>query len=482
VAPDSYTGGVATWCFTVANCTPDDGTITVTVTATDTIGNTGSGSDTITSDNTAPAAIVNLAAAQVKSGNDADGTTKITLTFTAPVDAYAVEVYGAGYGHYPEYDDGGGTVPTTPGYVPGSPWAVTGVTASGQKDEPAARDFWYYVAFVKDIAWNVSAASNQTTGTLNYHLGDVSPALTGDNVVNSIDISRLGGTYWLAEGAGTYLNDCDVGPTTDYSTDARPTTDNIVDFEDLMMFAINFGTVSLLAGSPVPFEVPELSLTVDEVSDGVLTAHLMLAGNRQSVKGLHSTVGYGAGLELVSVSRGSLVTSQSSQVFFEDLASGGTAQIDAAVMGTGLTLRGSGEVAVLEFRVLSDDAAAPKLAAGSLRDRNNKALRLSIDPGEMGDMVSGAAKVLSFGAYPNPFRGETQIALSVPEAGEVTLKVYDVSGRQVATLVDGVLEAGSHQIAWDGRAEGGRRVAPGLYLAVVRMSGKEMTGKLFMLP
>jgi len=64
----------------------------------------------------------------------------------------------------------------------------------------------------------------------------------------------------------------------------------------------------------------------------------------------------------------------------------------------------------------------------------------------------------------------------------VTLKVYDVSGRQVAVLVDGVLDAGSHRIAWDGRGASGSKVAPGVYLAVVRMSSKEMTGKLFMLP
>jgi len=64
----------------------------------------------------------------------------------------------------------------------------------------------------------------------------------------------------------------------------------------------------------------------------------------------------------------------------------------------------------------------------------------------------------------------------------VTLKVYDVSGRQVAELVDGVLEAGSHRLAWDGRGSSGSKAAPGVYLAVARVSGKEMTGKLFLLP
>jgi hypothetical protein len=40
-------------------------------------------------------------------------------------------------------------------------------------DEPGTRDFWYYVAFVEDACGNVGPVSNQTGGTLNYHLGDV---------------------------------------------------------------------------------------------------------------------------------------------------------------------------------------------------------------------------------------------------------------------------------------------------------------------
>jgi hypothetical protein len=486
--PDSYNpvSGLATWCLASVTCDPSDGTVTVLVTATDALGNVGTGSDDITADNTAPSGITGLAAVQQKSGNDGDGTTKITLTFTVtdPGDAHAVEVYRAGFGSYPEYDDGGGSEPAAPDYESLGSWALTGVDASGEKDETSARDYWYYVAFVKDIAGNASAVSNKTTGTLNYHLGDVAPGGTGDNYVTTNDISLLSGHYWTSlVHTGDPYNYLDVGPTTDYSTNGRPTTDDLVDFEDLMMFAINFTTVSLLANTVTPFEVPQLGLVVDEVSGSILRAHVMLSGNRQSVKGLHSAVSYDAGsLELVSVSRGGLVTSQSTQVFFEEEASGGQAQVDCAVMGSGMTLRGSGEVAVLEFRVLGDEATRPVLAAADLRDRNNKTLRLQVNPGEIGDTVSRSAEALTFGAYPNPFRGETQIALNVPVAGDVQMKVYDVNGRQVATLVNGAMEAGSHWVVWDGRADGGSRVAPGVYMAVVRMSGKEMTGKLFMLP
>src|SRR5262249_38240321 len=95
-------------------------------------------------------AVTGLAAAQVKTGNDGDGTTKITIPYTTPAGAASVEVWRKGFGSYPTYDDGGGSVPSLPGSYPPAGWTLTSVTASGQTDEPATRDFWYYVAYAKD--------------------------------------------------------------------------------------------------------------------------------------------------------------------------------------------------------------------------------------------------------------------------------------------------------------------------------------------
>ncbi len=51
--------------------------------------------------------------------------------------------------------------------------------------------------------------------------------------------------------------------------------------------------------------------------------------------------------------------------------------------------------------------------------------------------------------YPNPFNPSTQIAFEIPQEGFVTLKVYDVLGRELATLVDGRLAAGSYRRTFD---------------------------------
>jgi len=64
---------------------------------------------------------------------------------------------------------------------------------------------------------------------------------------------------------------------------------------------------------------------------------------------------------------------------------------------------------------------------------------------------------------PNPIRGETRFAFSVPARAASTLQLFSVDGRLVRTLLDRVVEAGRHQITWDGRDQDGRSVAPGVY-------------------
>ncbi|MEP0547442.1 MAG: FlgD immunoglobulin-like domain containing protein [Rhodothermales bacterium] len=65
---------------------------------------------------------------------------------------------------------------------------------------------------------------------------------------------------------------------------------------------------------------------------------------------------------------------------------------------------------------------------------------------------------------PNPFRSATRIAYTLPHPMPVSLRVYDVLGRPVRTLVERVEAGGTHEVRWDGRSDGGQRLAAGLYL------------------
>jgi hypothetical protein len=68
-----------------------------------------------------------------------------------------------------------------------------------------------------------------------------------------------------------------------------------------------------------------------------------------------------------------------------------------------------------------------------------------------------------YGNYPNPFNPMTRIAFSIPATERVRVSIFDVRGRLVRTLVDGVLDAGRHDLPWDGTDRAGESVASGVY-------------------
>ena len=76
------------------------------------------------------------------------------------------------------------------------------------------------------------------------------------------------------------------------------------------------------------------------------------------------------------------------------------------------------------------------------------------------------------GAAPNPFNPATTIAYTLPRAATVRLDIYDVSGRRIRNLVDGVSEAaGPHRVIWDGSDDHGRAVPAGVYVYRLEAAG-----------
>lgn len=73
--------------------------------------------------------------------------------------------------------------------------------------------------------------------------------------------------------------------------------------------------------------------------------------------------------------------------------------------------------------------------------------------------------------YPNPFNPMTTIGYEQPGDGRISIFVYDVLGRIVATLLDEHQRAGYRSVIWDGTDDSGRPVASGLY--VCRMTAAD---------
>jgi hypothetical protein len=82
---------------------------------------------------------------------------------------------------------------------------------------------------------------------------------------------------------------------------------------------------------------------------------------------------------------------------------------------------------------------------------------------------------------PNPSRGTVMLRFRMPAAGEGEVSMYDLRGRLVRVLARGGFPAGDQGLSWDGRDASGRRVAPGIYFALVRVGAQNIVGHVLRL-
>jgi hypothetical protein len=139
---------------------------------------------------------------------------------------------------------------------------------------------------------------------------------------------------------------------------------------------------------------------------------------------------------------------------------------DKAVIGTNFSL------------IASSEGYSDSIRSG-LRIAQNDSLEVDFMLNTNPDVVPSAVKLPeSFGmgvVYPNPFNSSTTIAFSLPTNANVSLQIYDLTGREVSTLLQGNLNAGEHQIVWS--ADG---VRSGLYFARLK-AGRQVAVRKVMI-
>lgn len=82
---------------------------------------------------------------------------------------------------------------------------------------------------------------------------------------------------------------------------------------------------------------------------------------------------------------------------------------------------------------------------------------------------------------PNPFRPSTTIRFDLPDTRRVSLKIYDVQGRLVRTLLDAPLAGGQYALRWDGRSDSRYRVGAGVYFCRMAAGAYERTLKMVLI-
>jgi hypothetical protein len=150
------------------------------------------------------------------------------------------------------------------------------------------------------------------------------------------------------------------------------------------------------------------------------------------------------------------------------LVSGGRSQIREVSGGSGFCTQNSLAVEFGLGQHTSADTIEIRWPSGTM-DRlfdvaADTLLRIEEGVTSAGDPYTDPLDYMVYANFPNPFNPTTVIGYDLPKEQEVELRIFDVSGRLVRDLVDGMSqEAGRHLITWDGRDNYGHQVSSGVY-------------------
>jgi hypothetical protein len=289
-----------------------------------------------------------------------------------------------------------------------------------------------------------------------------------------------------------------------YNPRADADGDKLIGFTDFVEFAKAYNRVAVEQSAdgtewePIPASKPVVVPVQPGVNENAelslkLGSDRVLAGQTISVDvslaNLEALQGYG--FELIYDSdKFEFVGSEAAEddllksaggetpLFFEYTEAGRVTVANAIVNGGSVS--GGGAVATLTFKVLREfeDNARFEIADG-----------LVVDPSDLTNqvVVLGALDIQSTPTefallqnFPNPFNPETTIKYNLAEGADVRLRIYNIVGQVVRTLVAERQSAGRYQVRWEGTDDRGMTVSSGIYFYQIS-TGKFQDVKRLML-
>lgn len=307
--------------------------------------------------------------------------------------------------------------------------------------------------------------ASATAGPVDFYLG-------GTRVAGADDLDYPGVTGLIAVNAGEQRLDVVAASDSDNSD---PLHSELVTFEPNATYLIALIGTPGDEGAPLDLAVSSLSRPSAEGVISLLFIHgaeglgeidvqvLAETSEHEVEQQLFEDIPFGtisaerAGLAEADTVNLALVGSDTTVVFRAAYApaEGGSIQETFILVAAGRL--GSNEAPLTLFDVNSRGAV--RVAEGDCPSDGTRPGLCVATATEEGGVPAGYALHAN---YPNPFNPETTIAFELGAAGLATLRVYDLLGREVATLVDGVLPAGRHTVVFDARQAG--RLPSGTYL------------------
>jgi len=374
----------------------------------------------------------------------------VELSWTNDAQVAKTRLIKTPWNGYPDYPPPAPSYPATKD----ASFFVADVDAPGNTYNyaPGIKDIYYFSAFAMDSAGNWSGAANDNATS--YTLGDI----VIDGCVDWDDVEYFSDHFNTVSPAAGYDAECDFHPTDDGTESGIPQPDLDVDFGDLVILALNYDGDQ--QGKIVPTSSAPIVLNLN-LGDGVPVGNEFEAkltiNDANSVKAMHIVLDYdNSTLKLLGVTRGELLTG-SSILFFADKEK---VDISLVKLGKGLVIGGSGEVATLKFKRLSAGTVELTPNVLDLRDVKGEPMECGFNTISLKSVPTAFALSQN---YPNPFNPNTQIAFALPVGSKVTLKIYNIAGQLVKTLVNADLAAGHHTITWNGTNSSGSEVGTGIY-------------------
>ncbi len=440
-------------------------------------------------DNIAPAAITGLA-------NSVDGSS-VTLSWTASVDdrvvayssykGYAVPI--AGVDRYEVYRGETEDALEQVGSVAG------GVTT-----------FTDDIGSLSNVIYRVDAAdldNNTAAPTLSVSIAARASWLNADGnpifivdeadgsptVVDFGDFIAFAGSYNVSTGEPGFVANADTDDS------------GLVDFTDFLGFAASFNQVAVSRnGVPIASTKPLPHTLQPGVNDNVelslnLTSEKVLVGQtvtlNVTVDNAASLKGFGFGLsydtdkfEFVEAApaQEDLLKSGGADtpVFLKHEETPGELTIANAIVD-GSPVTGAGDVVSLTFRVLTEfeDNARFDIANGVVFD-GSQLSNLVVALGSL-NVESTPTEFALLQNFPNPFNPETTIKYNVASGSNVSLRIYNVVGQVVRTLVAEQQNAGRYTVRWNGADDRGVSVSSGIYFYQISAGNFSDVKKLMLL-
>lgn len=309
--------------------------------------------------------------------------------------------------------------------------------------------------------------------------GDVSSGNqsgTADNVVDSDDIQ------WIQNNFEKDTTSVGPGDHGDIDHNGR------IDFRDLLITAGNVGeegvapTFNKQGAGDNRNAVMKLVGIPEMVDAGSEFEVSVMVENVNDLKGYLFTLQYDKDMIKISENKNSIIEGDflysgdpsARSVFFTKDDRKGLIFVNSLI-GRPQVARGNGEIIKIRFSALVD-GVHPDIVLSDVQLANSANEITSI-----GVVVDVPAEFALLQNYPNPFNPQTRIRFQLPEASNVVLKVYNILGQEVRTLVNGKLTAGYHSMLWDGKNDAGARIASGIYIYRIKAGKFQAVKKMVLL-